>query len=111
MDLISQAGTHGVTWKELGDKLNLHHGQASSSLSYLNKEGHIVGIAEYRLKCRVYVLPKYVQGRTIIPYRRNKKQIVVSHDETWETVSNLNGAYILKYKDGSVWVAKRLEDL
>ena len=53
----------GLTWKELADSMGWHHGQASSTLSVLHKEGKIARLLERRDKCRVYVLNEYVCER------------------------------------------------
>lgn len=62
--LLETVKHHGLTWKELADSLNLHHGSASGVLSVLHLKGHIIRLAESRNKCKVYVLPSYTQGRT-----------------------------------------------
>lgn len=54
---------HGVTVKELREDLGWHHGQASSVLSCLHKDGKIARLTERRDRCLVYVLPEYVNGR------------------------------------------------
>ena len=54
---------NGYTWKELSDELNLHHGSASGVLSVLHLVGKIERLAETRNRCKVYVLPDFVQGR------------------------------------------------
>jgi hypothetical protein len=53
----------GITWKELADLEDWHHGQASGVLSVLHKTGRIARLTERRNRCAVYVLPEYVQGR------------------------------------------------
>ena len=53
----------GMTWKELADITGWHHGTASGALSVLHKAGRIARLTEKRNKCRVYVLPEYVNGR------------------------------------------------
>lgn len=52
---------------------DLHHGQASSVLSVLHKEGRLARLTEKRERCAVYVLPEYVGDRAAAPYRPNKK--------------------------------------
>jgi len=44
LDLMSRQEGDGVTWSEVADALNLHHGQASGSLSALHKEAIGVGL-------------------------------------------------------------------
>lgn len=69
---LTALGLHkerGMTWKELGQYLGVHHGIASGVLSVLHKAGKIDRLAgERRLRCSVYVLPEHVQGRPTAPY-------------------------------------------
>lgn len=58
----------GVTWRELGQMRNWHHGQASGVLSVLHKSGRIARLTERRDKCAVYVLPDYVGDRITAPH-------------------------------------------
>lgn len=53
----------GLTWKELSEITNWHHGQASGVLSVLHKEGLIVRLQETRNRCLVYVAPEFAYGR------------------------------------------------
>jgi hypothetical protein len=55
----------GLTWKELSEITNMHHGQSSGALSVLHKAGLIARLKERRNKCAVYVAPEYIQGREI----------------------------------------------
>lgn len=65
---------HGVTIKELRDVYdNDHHGTLSGALSVLHKTGRIVRLSEVRDRCKVYVLPEYVNGREIEPHGRTRK--------------------------------------
>lgn len=63
LNFMFERFTLGVTWKELSDELNLHHGSASGVLSVLHLVGKIERLAETRNRCKVYVLPDFVQGR------------------------------------------------
>lgn len=54
----------GITWRELAAACDWHHGTASGVLSVLHKAGKIARLTEKRDKCRVYVLPEWVEGRT-----------------------------------------------
>jgi DNA-binding MarR family transcriptional regulator len=65
LSMLHSRGTLGVTWKELGERYNWHHGQASGVLSVLHKEGWIVRLKERRNKCAVYVAPQYSIGREL----------------------------------------------
>jgi hypothetical protein len=53
----------GLTWKEYAEMARLHHGQASGVLSVLHKAGRIARLDEVRNRCKVYVLPEYVNER------------------------------------------------
>jgi hypothetical protein len=67
MDVIralSVAGHDGLTWREVADRLGLHHGQASGTLSVLHSEGRISCLTSKRSKCHIYVMNSAVNGRT-----------------------------------------------
>ncbi len=49
----------GMTWKEVADRLGLHHGQASGALSNLHKNGHVVMLKKMRNKCHPYVIVEF----------------------------------------------------
>lgn len=74
LGLVKQRGAQGITVKELRDATGWHHGIASGPLSVLHKEGHLVRLQERRLRCQVYVLPRYVMDRDTSPYHRNAKR-------------------------------------
>lgn len=69
--LVSNSGHRGMTWVEVANALNLHHGSASGALSGLHKVGRLARLTETRDKCQVYVAPDFVSGRTTSPYRPN----------------------------------------
>jgi hypothetical protein len=60
--LAHRAGAKGVTVAEIRDQ-NLHHGRISGALSALHKVGKLARLSEVRGRCKVYVLPEYVEGR------------------------------------------------
>lgn len=60
---LIDAGHRGLTWYELGQILNLHHGSASGVLSVLHKAGVIRRLTERRGRSSVYVHPRFVNGR------------------------------------------------
>lgn len=72
VDLLSDLGERGITWRELSDKTGEHHGTASGALSVLHKDGIIERLTETRDKCKVYVLPEYVDERETEPHGRKK---------------------------------------
>lgn len=68
LSALEAAGPVGLTWKELGSHVGWHHGQASGVLSILHMAARIARLQEKRDRCRVYVLPAYVQDRDTEPY-------------------------------------------
>jgi hypothetical protein len=57
------AGQRGLTWKELADRVALHHGSASGVLSVLHLAKRIARLHESRNQCKVYVLHEFINGR------------------------------------------------
>lgn len=80
ISFLARQGTYGATWTELADEYGYHHGQASGVLSGLHKTEHIARLDQRRNRCKVYVLPEYVDGRVIEPYTPHKAPDT-SHDE------------------------------
>lgn len=72
LNILEQMRDYGVTWKELADWLQLHHGTVSGALSVLHKTGYISRLKDKRNGCKVYVMPNYVSGR-IVEYQKQKK--------------------------------------
>lgn len=71
IEMLKTKKEQGLTWKELSDIANWHHGESSGALSVLHKTGHIARITETRGRSQVYVLPEYVNGRELAAYRPN----------------------------------------
>ena len=63
MSFLAQRGLYGATWRELAEQTNEHHGAVSGVLSVLHKEERISRLLQKRDRCRVYVLPEFVNGR------------------------------------------------
>lgn len=64
--LLSEAGVLGLTWAEIATKTGDHHGQVSGALSAMHRMSRVAVLKdERRGKSGVYVLPQYVQGRTV----------------------------------------------
>lgn len=61
--LVERNTWRGLTWKELADELNLHHGTVSGALSVLHKDGYISRLRETRNRCKVYVGNSWIDGR------------------------------------------------
>ena len=70
LDLLADADVRGLTWKELAELNEWHHGTASGTLSVLHKTGHIARLTQKRNGCHVYVLPRHVLGRDTQPHGR-----------------------------------------
>ena len=77
----------GITVKDLREMSNIHHGQASSALSVLHKEGRLARLAETRDRCKVYVLPEYVGERTTEPFGRGVPEGQVSAEAVRELMA------------------------
>lgn len=65
LTLLRGAGPEGLTSRELLLRFPdlAHHGNASRVFSVLHKEGKIMRLATSRNAYRIYVLPRYVNGR------------------------------------------------
>jgi hypothetical protein len=66
--LAARNQEYGVTWREVADALNCHHGSASGSLSNLHKKDRLARLTEERGQCKVYVLPEFIGNREIEKY-------------------------------------------
>jgi hypothetical protein len=80
MYLLDARAARGMTWSEFASAERLHHGQASSVLSNLHKAGRIVRLNQTRFRSKVYVLPEWVKGREVEPYRANKRHAAPAID-------------------------------
>lgn len=60
---LAVRGDKGLTWKDLSELEDWHHGQSSGTLSALHKVGRIQRLTETRDRCAIYVLPEFVNGR------------------------------------------------
>ncbi len=69
---LSHSGTAGLTWTELQKIVPLHHGTLSGALSVLHKEGVISRLTEKRNRCKVYVMPEYINDRATETHGRKK---------------------------------------
>lgn len=65
--LAERAKERGITVAELRDA-SLHHGRVSGALSVLHKVGKLSRLTEVRGRCKVYVLPQYVNDRPTEPH-------------------------------------------
>lgn len=74
LELLEEAGAEGLTWGDISEILDLHHGQASNALSVLHMERYISRLTERRGKSQIYVRHHYVQGRETAPHKQHTKQ-------------------------------------
>jgi hypothetical protein len=65
--LAGRAKEKGITVAEVRDQ-TLHHGRVSGALSVLHKVGKLSRLTEVRGRCKVYVLPEFVNGRPTEPH-------------------------------------------
>jgi hypothetical protein len=63
LTFLANRGIHGSTVKEFRDALGLHHGSASGVLSVLHLTERIARLKETRNRCKVYVLPQFIDNR------------------------------------------------
>lgn len=54
--LLAERDVHGMTWRELGAAMGLHHGQISGLLSSMHAAGDLFALRAMRDKCHPYVL-------------------------------------------------------
>jgi len=74
--LLSDAGPHGITDREVQRVLGVGHGASSAALTALHKAGHIARLMQERRGNQVYVLPEHVDHRLVSPYRSNSRRSV-----------------------------------
>lgn len=63
----------GLTWRDLATVTGWHHGEASSALSNLHRQGRVERLAFKRDGCGVYVTPANVDGRATVQHRSHPK--------------------------------------
>jgi len=69
---VRHQGERGLTWFELSEITNWHHGTASGQLSVLDKVGLIRRLKEKRGRSSVYVLSQYVNNRELAKRKQRK---------------------------------------
>lgn len=75
--LVGGAGDRGFTVRELRETLQVHHGSASGALSTLHKNGDLARLSETRMRNKVYVTPRHVNGRDTETQGRSGKPVPV----------------------------------
>lgn len=71
--LIKDAGSRGLTWKELSINTGMHHGTASGVLSVLHKSGAILRTTRTRSRCKVYMSIVFKDKVAHEEYKEKKK--------------------------------------
>lgn len=65
--LAQRAKERGITVADVRDS-TLHHGRVSGALSVLHKVGKLARLTETRDRCKIYVLPEFVNDRPTEPH-------------------------------------------
>lgn len=78
--LVTEADTHGVTWREVAEMLGIDHGAASGALAVLQDAGDVVRLRTRRRGCGVYVLASIADPGDVAPRRRTAAK--VSEEDT-----------------------------
>ena len=74
---VRHQGERGLTWFELAEIMNWHHGTASGQLSVLDKVGLIRRLKEKRGRSSVYVLSQYVNNRELATRKQRKLKLEI----------------------------------
>ena len=87
LDALENASAHGYTWTELGDELNLHHGQVSGALSVLHNAGRVFALRRERNNSQIYYHCKY---RTLFgDYERLDFPVKTAHAQATDALDAL----------------------
>jgi hypothetical protein len=78
---VRAQGERGLTWFELAEIMNWHHGTASGQLSLLDKGGLIKRLKERRGKSSVYVQTQFVNGRELAKPRKRGLTLILEVSE------------------------------
>lgn len=57
---LQRAGMVGATWQQLGQRLNLHHGQISSALTVLHRAGRAAMTTAKHNRCHYYIHADFI---------------------------------------------------
>ena len=68
LHLLKKAGVNGLTWKELSQATEMHHGTASGVLSILHKQGAAARRVFTRNRCKIYIHQDYKDLVIVEPY-------------------------------------------
>lgn len=73
LHLLKEAGTAGLTWKELSLQTGMHHGTVTGVLAVLYKSGAILRTKQVRSRCRVYADIYWTDELEHVPYKEKEK--------------------------------------
>lgn len=77
--LTASREAYGLTIAELrAIATDHHHGTLSGCLSNLHRDGVLSLLNEKRTRCRVYVLPEFVNGREVRPHGKNHYEAIAA---------------------------------
>lgn len=107
VDLVSERGRTGMTWREVGRSTGWHHGQVSGILSVLHQVGQLERLTIRRERCEVYVVPEFVAGRPVSPFKHNKSaRVTPLTDREREALDRA-----VEATDTSLWACLEVDDL
>jgi hypothetical protein len=105
LDLLTEAGTTGATWKELADITGLHHGQISGALSKLHENGDVFQLKVTRNGCHPYLVAAL--RNDFYDYERNDEPVKTRNNARLEALEAVAAAaYALCFSQASGSAAK-----
>jgi len=72
MKLLMKSGEEGLNCHELGAALDVDYKGCNPILTRLHKTGVLCRLNELRNGAKVYVLPLFVEGRQLAPFKENQ---------------------------------------
>ena len=94
LNMLKEQSVNGVTWLDVAEALEVHHGTASGTLSVLHKAGKITRLKETRNGSKVYVLPHDTDGRRVEPPKQSKIEKPKAH-KGFQSMVSFDGGEIL----------------
>lgn len=88
---VRAQGERGLTWFELAEIMNWHHGTASGQLSVLDKGGKISRLAEKRGRSSVYVHNLFLNGRKLAKPRKRMLTLIL------DVAEGVDAEYVIDY--------------
>jgi hypothetical protein len=97
---LQRLGMVGATWQRLAKLLNLHHGQVSSALTVLHRQGRIAMTSAKQNRCHYYIhadyIPMYDPSEV---YLRPSKTLATRKAEAGEALADAVVAYCDQLRD------------